>query len=106
MRLRNTLCAVATPQAGLTTGNFLDKLLVPSVKLRTSTPKADPADDSTWAMFRLADKLRPGSFTVLDTKAQHIVGGTLPSASVGSADPAVTALRDGVVDVHIGYCTS
>ena len=78
----------------------------PGVKLGTSTPKADPAGDYTWAMFRLADKLKPGSFAVLDQKAQQIVGGTLPSGAGGSPDPTIAALRDGVVDVHFGYCTS
>ena len=106
MFTRNTLCAVAMPHVGLTTGNFLDKLLDPGIKLGTSTPKADPSGDYTWAMFRLADRLRPGSFAVLDTKAQQIVGGTLPSAPGTSPDPTITALRDGVVDVAIGYCTS
>jgi len=106
MFTRNTLCAVATPHVGLTTGNVLDKLLDPGIKLGTSTPKADPAGDYTWAMFRLADRLRPGSFAVLDTKAQQIVGGALPSAPGSSPDPTITALRDGVVDVALGYCTS
>src|SRR5262245_18686201 len=106
MFTRNTLCATATPPVGLTTANFLDKLLDPGVKLGTSTPKADPTGDYTWAMFRLADRLRPGSFAVLDTKAQQIVGGALPNTPASSADPTVAALRDGVVDVAIGYCTS
>jgi molybdate transport system substrate-binding protein len=106
MFTRNTLCAVAMPHVGLTTANFLDKLLDPGIKLGTSTPKADPAGDYTWAMFRLADRLRPGSFAVLDTKAQQIVGGALPNTPASSPDPTVTALRDGVVDVAIGYCTS
>lgn len=106
MFTRNTLCAVATPQVGLTTANFFDKLLDPEIKLGTSTPKADPAGDYTWTMFGLADTLRPGSFAVLDKKAQQIVGRTLPGVRESSTDPAVVALRDGVVDVHLGYCTS
>jgi molybdate transport system substrate-binding protein len=106
MFTRNTLCAVALPHVGVTTANLLDRLLDPGVKLGTSTPKADPAGDYTWTMFRLAEKLKPGSFAILDQKAQQIVGGTLPSASGGSSDAAIAALRDGVVDVHLGYCTS
>jgi len=93
-------------KSGNIEGNFLDKLLDPGVKLGTSTPKADPAGDYTWAMFRLADRLKAGSFAVLDTKAQQIVGGALPNTPASSPDPTVTALRDGVVDVAIGYCTS
>ena len=57
-------------------------------------------------MFRLADMLKLGNFTVLDAKAQQIVGGALPSAPASSPDPTVTALRDGAVDVSISYCTS
>jgi ABC-type molybdate transport system substrate-binding protein len=103
---RNTLCAVALPRVGLTPANLLDRLLDPGVKLGTSTPKADPAGDYTWAMFRLAEKVKPGSFAILAQKAQQIVGGSLPSAAGGGSDPAIAALRDGRVDVHLGYCTS
>jgi molybdate transport system substrate-binding protein len=45
MFTRNTLYGIAAPQVGLTTANFLDRLLDPAVKLGTSTPKADPAGD-------------------------------------------------------------
>src|SRR5262249_42934311 len=43
MFTRNTLCGIAVPGVGLTTANFLDRLLDPVVKLGTSTPKADPS---------------------------------------------------------------
>ena len=42
MFTRNSLCGIALPTVGLTTANFLDRLLDPSVKLGTSTPKSDP----------------------------------------------------------------
>ena len=45
MFTRNRLCGIAMPKVGLTTANFIDRLLDPSVKLGTSTPKADPAGD-------------------------------------------------------------
>jgi len=106
MFTRNTLCGVAVPKVGLTTANFLDRLLGPSVKLGTSTPKADPAGDYTWEMFRRADALRPGSYEVLVEKAQQIVGGPANNAPVEGKDPAVAALAAGVVDVVIGYCSS
>jgi ABC-type molybdate transport system substrate-binding protein len=106
MFARNTLCAVALSRVGLTTANFLDKLLDPETKLGTSTPKADPAGDYAWEMFRLADKLRPGSFAGLDKKARQIVGATLPSTQGSEPDPAIAALRNGTVDMYLGYCTS
>jgi molybdenum ABC transporter molybdate-binding protein len=106
MFTRNTLCGVAVPQVGLTTENFLDRLLDPAVKLGTSTPKADPAGDYTWAMFRRADAIRPGSYATLSAKAQQIVGGPSNNAPVDGKDPAVAALASGRVDIVIGYCTS
>jgi molybdate transport system substrate-binding protein len=94
------------PQVGLTTENFLDRLLDPAVKLGTSTPKADPAGDYTWAMFRRADAIRPGSYAILSAKAHQIVGGPSNNAPVDGKDPAVAALASGRVDIVIGYCTS
>src|SRR5215510_10938064 len=75
MFTRNTLCAMANPHVGLTTANFLDQLLDPAVKLGTSTPKADPSGDYTWALFEKAEKVRPGSFQKLSAKALKLVGG-------------------------------
>src|SRR5271168_2575309 len=89
MFVRNTLCGVAVSRVGLTTANFIDRLLDPSVKLGTSTPNADPAGDYTWAMFNRIDALHPGSYTILDKKAQQIVGGPANNAPAGGADPAV-----------------
>jgi molybdate transport system substrate-binding protein len=106
MFTRNTLCGVAVPKVGLTTANFLDRLLDPAVRLGTSTPKADPAGDYTWAMFRRANALRPGSYEILSGKAQQIVGGPANNAPVNGKDPAVVALAAGQVDIVIGYCTS
>ena len=101
MFTRNALCAFATPQAGLTSANFLDKLLDPAVKLGTSTPKADPGGDYTWLMFHRADAVHPGAFATLDQKAQKIVGGPGPV----TGDPVADGLKSGAIDVMIGYCS-
>jgi molybdate transport system substrate-binding protein len=104
MFTRNALCAIAKPAVGLTTENFLARLLDPAVKVGTSTPKSDPAGDYTWTMFRLADTIRPGSYAILDAKARQIFGGAPPDADAG--DPTAAALADGRVDMVLGYCTS
>jgi molybdenum ABC transporter molybdate-binding protein len=101
MFTRNALCAFAMPKAGLTSANFLDRLLDPAVKLGTSTPKADPAGDYTWLMFHRADFVHPGAFAILDNKAQKIVGG--PGLATGN--PAAEALAADKIDVMIGYCS-
>jgi molybdate transport system substrate-binding protein len=105
MFTRNALCAFAAPSVGLTSGNFIDRLLDPTVKLGTSTPKADPAGDYTWLMFHKIDATRPGAFAPLDQKAQQIVGGPANNAPVDGKDPAAAALLAGKIDVMIGYCS-
>jgi molybdenum ABC transporter molybdate-binding protein len=105
MFTRNKLCAMAVPKVGLTSANFIDRLLDPTVKLGTSTPKADPAGDYTWAMFHKIDALRLGSYAILDRKAQQIVGGPTNNANAGGKDPAVAAFADGRIDLFVGYCS-
>jgi molybdate transport system substrate-binding protein len=105
MFTRNKLCGFAMPPIGLTTVNFVDKLLDPAIKLGTSTPKADPGGDYTWAMFHKIDALRPGSYAVLDKKAQQVVGGPTNSAPVGGKDPLISAFTAGHIDLFIGYCS-
>jgi molybdate transport system substrate-binding protein len=105
MFTRNTLCGIAVPRVGLTPANFLDRLLDPAVTLGTSTPKADPSGDYTWTMFRRADGKRPGSFQILSSKAQQIVGGPSNSAPADGKDPIVAALAAGKIDVMISYCS-
>jgi ABC-type molybdate transport system substrate-binding protein len=101
MFTRNALCAFALPKVGLTTANFIDRLLDPAVKLGTSTPKADPGGDYTWAIFHNADAVHPGAYEALDRKAQKIVGGPGPA----SGDPVAEGFKSGRIDVMIGYCS-
>jgi molybdate transport system substrate-binding protein len=105
MFTRNRLCAMAVPKVGLTSANFTDRLLDPTVKLGTSTPKADPAGDYTWAMFHKIDALRPGSFAIFDKKAQQIVGGPTNNVNVGGKDLVVAAFADSRIDLFVDYCS-
>jgi len=104
MFTRNRLCAFATPEAELNAANFAQRLVEPAVKLGTSTPKADPGGDYTWAMFHRIDTQSPGVFATLDGKAQKIVGGTTAAIPAGT-DPIADALKSGTINVMIGYCS-
>src|SRR5262249_19226022 len=72
---RNAICGITRPDVGLTSANMLERMLDPTVKLATSTPQADPAGDYAWDIFRKADGIKPGSYRILDAKAQKLVGG-------------------------------
>jgi len=85
---------------------MLDKLLDPGVRVATSTPKADPSGDYTWAMFERADKIKPGAFKTLSAKAMQLVGG--PNSPPAPKDRTAYGkfMEDRVADVFIAYCTN
>ena len=106
MFARNRLCVLARPEVGITTDTLLDRLLDPAVTLGTSTPRADPAGDYAWEVFRRAEALRPGSQARLEAKARQLVGG--PTATPPPTDRSVYAqlLTDRQADVFLTYCTN
>jgi molybdate transport system substrate-binding protein len=101
---RNRLCVLARPGVSLGADRVLDILLDPAIRVGTSTPGADPSGDYTWAMFRNADKLRPGAFSKLDAKALQLTGRDVDPQQLDS--PYIRILIvDRAADVFITYCT-
>lgn len=106
---RNRLCLLARPEARVTADNLLDRMLDPAVRVGTSTPRADPSGDYTWAMFRkLAARGGPyaGAYEALDRKALQLTGGpTSPPPPAGRS--VYGALLEGdQADVFVTYCTN
>jgi molybdenum ABC transporter molybdate-binding protein len=103
---RNHLCGLASPSLDVNTGSLLDRMLDPSVKLGTSTPKADPSGDYAWALFEKAEKIRPGSLQKLSAKALKLVGGPdSPQAPPGRTVYGML-LAEGKADIFLTYCTN
>ena len=102
---RNTMAAAVRRDAGFTTANFIDRLLDPSIGIATSTPLKDPSGDYAWAIFRRIEALRPGSFSILDAKAQRLVGGSETANIPGRYDPIAAALAAGTAHVFLSYRT-
>jgi molybdate transport system substrate-binding protein len=102
----NRLCVLARPGVAVDTATLLDRMLDPTVKLGTSTPRADPSDDYAWEVFRKADKLRPGAFATLERKALKLVGG--PDAPTAPAGRTVYGMliAEGKADLFLTYCTN
>jgi len=103
---RNRLCALAAPNAGITTESLLDRMLDPAVKVGISTPKADPSGDYAWALFGKADALRPGARAALESKALQLTGG--PNSPAPPRDRSVygVLVAEGKADVFLTYCTN
>ena len=103
---RNRLCALVRPGLSIAPDTLLGAMLDPAIKLATSTLKADPAGDYTWAMFAKADKVRPGSGAVLEGKALQLMGGAGSAAPPQGQDLFAWHLREGRADLFIAYCSA
>ena len=103
---RNRLCALVRPGLAVDSATLLDRMLADDIKLGTSTPRADPSGDYAWEVFRKADKLKPGAFTVLEKKALQLVGGpNSPTAPPGRALYGIL-VAEGKADLFLTYCTN
>jgi molybdate transport system substrate-binding protein len=103
---RNRLCALVRPGLAVEPATILDRMLDPSVKLGTSTPRADPAGDYAWQVFRKADRLRPGAFAVLEGKALRLTGGPNAPAAPPGRTIYGALVAEGKADIFLTYCTN
>jgi molybdenum ABC transporter molybdate-binding protein len=103
---RNQMCVLVRPGVAVTTTTLLDRMLDPTIKLGTSTPRADPSGDYAWDAFRKAETIKPGAFAALEKKALKLVGfAGAPTAPPGRSVYA-TLLNDGKADLFLTYCTN
>lgn len=103
---RNRLCAMVRPGLDLAPDTLLAAMLDPAVKLGTSTPKADPAGDYTWAMFAKADAIKPGSSQVLQAKALQLMGAANSPPPPQGENLLAWQLREKQADIFIAYCSA
>ena len=100
----NDLCVVARQNLGLDANNLIRKLMLPTVRVATSTPKSDPMGDYTWQFFRKAESQVQLAFQTLDHKALKLSGATAPKP--GEKLPYVQAFENNQADVYVMYCTN
>jgi ABC-type molybdate transport system substrate-binding protein len=105
MFTRNALCIVTTADRGIESGNLVETLLDPHIKVGTSTPVSDPAGDYTWELFHKIETGKPGAFGTLSQKAQQIFGGPTTTAPIDGRPRQLVALDHHDVDLFIYYCS-
>ena len=103
---RNRLCALVRPGLQVSPDTVLSTMLSPDIKLGTSTPKADPAGDYTWAMFAKAEAVRPGSRAQLEARALQLTGGPNSASAPAAMDIYAWHLREGHADIFVSYCSA
>ncbi|HEV2700244.1 MAG TPA: substrate-binding domain-containing protein [Steroidobacteraceae bacterium] len=101
---RNRMCIVSRRSAGVSAANLIERLLAPGVRLKTSTPVADPSGDYAWSIFGKIEALRPGARAILERKAQASMAlSAKPATLTQSAAAALFATN--AVDMSITYCS-
>jgi molybdate transport system substrate-binding protein len=103
---RNELCALVRPGLAVTSQNLLDYMLEPSIKVGTSTPKADPSGDYAFAVFAKAEALRPGARDILEKKALTLTGGQTSAAPPAGKNVYGWHIAEGRADLFLAYCTA
>ncbi|WP_448205984.1 molybdate ABC transporter substrate-binding protein [Azospirillum sp. sgz302134] len=103
---RNPMCALARPPLALTPETLLDRLLEQSVRVGTSTPKADPAGDHAWELFAKAEALRPGAANKLRAKAMQLTGATDSPRPPDGRNVFGWLMEQDRADVFLTYCTN
>jgi molybdate transport system substrate-binding protein len=103
---RNKLCALVRPGLAVDSAGLLKHMLDPSVKLGTSTPKADPSGDYACEVFRKADAITPGAQAVLEKKALQLTGGAASATPPSGRAVYGWHVSEGRADIFLTYCTN
>lgn len=103
---RNRLCALAQPGLEVSTATLLNTLVDDTVRLGTSTPKADPSGDYAWQLFEKAEALRPGAFATLDARALQLTGGPDSEKPPEGRNTYAWVMEEERADIFLTYCTN
>jgi molybdate transport system substrate-binding protein len=106
MFARNKLCALARPGLAVTPDNVLARMLDPTIKLGTSTPKSDPSGDYAWQMFKKAEAVQAGAYAILDKKALKLTGAKDSAAPPAGRIVYGWHVAEGRADIFVTYCTN
>jgi molybdate transport system substrate-binding protein len=103
---RNQLCALAQPEVEVTSDTLYATLMDESIRVGTSTPKADPSGDYAWELFRKADRIKEGSFSTLSGKALKLTGGPDTQKAPEGRNQYGWVMSEKKADVFLTYCTN
>ena len=103
---RNQLCALASGDVEVETDTLLDRMLDPSIRVGTSTPKADPSGDYAWESFARADEVQAGARETLEGKAMTLTGGPDSPRPPEGRNTYAWVMDEGQADIFLTYCTN
>ncbi|MCL1139441.1 molybdate ABC transporter substrate-binding protein [Shewanella pneumatophori] len=106
MFARNQMCALAQADVKIDSIGLLDVMLDPSIRVGTSTPKADPSGDYAWKIFAKADAVKAGAKATLEQKALQLTGGEKSAKAPKGRNTYGWVMENKRADVFLTYCTN
>ncbi len=103
---RNEICALTDPTEPATTGTLLERMLMHDIRLGMSTPKADPCGDYALEVFDRADRVRPGTRTILHAKALQLTGGADSPMPPAGRNVYAWLMQQRQADIFLTYRTN
>ncbi|MGA0609093.1 molybdate ABC transporter substrate-binding protein [Caldimonas sp. KR1-144] len=106
---RNRLCVLARPEVAITTVDLAERLLDPTLRVGTSTPKADPSGDYAFEMFRRIEvrgAAFAGAYQRLADKALQLTGGPASPPPPAGRSVYGALLESRQADVFVTYCSN
>ncbi len=106
MFARNDLCGIAKKELKVTSSTLLQRLLDETVRVGTSTPKADPSGDYAFELFRKAEKFEVGARQKLEAKALQLVGKRNSKKAPRRRNQYGWLMTSRKADIFLTYCTN
>jgi molybdenum ABC transporter molybdate-binding protein len=103
---RNRLCGLLKPELKVDSASLLERMLDPTIKLGTSTPKTDPSGDYALEVFAKAEVIKTGARIVLEKKALRLTGSANSSQPPAGRNAYGWHVSEGRADIFLAYCTA
>ena len=103
---RNQLCVLVREGLKVTPATLLDTMLDNTMRVGTSTPKADPSGDYAFALFAKAETHRAGARAILEAKALQLTGGPASAKAPDGRNLYGWVMESGKADLFLTYCTN
>lgn len=106
---RNELCGLVRQGLVVTPNSLVATLLDPTIRLGTSTPKADPSGDYAFELFERIEQTGAGpagSAKALAAKALQLTGGPNSPAPPAGRSVYGQLVAEGRADLFLTYCTN
>lgn len=100
---RSRLCVLTRAGLMVTPQSLLDVISNPTVKILAPAPEVDATGYYVWGVYKRAEKIRRGSYRLLDEKTVRLDVKNMPAVPAGKSVLPIFFEKD-MVDLFFAYC--